>query len=211
MDVFDKTLQTTHVWLNELCEEIGPDAHLAWHVLGAVLRATRDRLPMDLAAHFGSQLPLLVRGTYYDRLRTSELPSKLRSLDEFLDGIEAELAMNRPVNSHDATRAVFQILSRHVNRGQIEKVRQALPQDVRHDDPNAPDVRKRPQRYARAGNRRTDPRPKRGKPTTKAEKRESRGKHGGNRSDPGSQAAGKDPTRRVARHAGRPKSRSPMG
>jgi uncharacterized protein (DUF2267 family) len=211
LDVFDKTLQTTHVWLNELCEEIGPDAHLAWHVLGAVLRATRDRLPMDL-------------GTYYDRLRPSELPSKLRSLDEFLDGIEAELAMNRPVNSRGATRAVFQILSRHVNRGQIEKVRQALPEDVRaiwHDDPNAPDVRKRPQRYARAANRRTDPRPKRGKPTTKPEKRASRGKHGGNRGGPGarismkprrsSQAAGKDPTRRVAHRAGRSKSSSPMG
>jgi uncharacterized protein (DUF2267 family) len=141
LDVFDKTLQTTHVWLNELCEEIGPDAHLAWHVLGAVLRATRDRLSMDLAAHFGSQLPLLVRGTYYDRLRPSQLPSKLRSLDEFLDGIEAELAMNRPVNSRDATGAIFQILSRHVNRGQIEKVGQALTEDVRaiwHDDPNAP-------------------------------------------------------------------------
>jgi hypothetical protein len=118
------------------------------------------------------------------------LPSKLRSLDEFLDGIEAELAMNRPVNLRDATRAVFQILSRHVNRGQIEKVRQALPEDVRaiwHDDPNAPDVRKRPQRYARAANRRTDPRPKRSKPTTKPENRASRGKHGENR---GSQISG---------------------
>jgi hypothetical protein len=114
----------------------------------------------DLAAHFGSQLPLLVRGTYYDRLRPSELPSKLRSLDEFLDGIEAELAMNRPVNSRDATRAVFQISSRHVNRGL---------RAIWHDDPNAPDVRKRSRRYARAGNRRTDPRPKRSKPTTKPE------------------------------------------
>jgi uncharacterized protein (DUF2267 family) len=181
LDVFDKTLQTTHVWLMSLRRD-WPRRSPRVAVLGAVLRATRDRLPMDLAAHFGSQLPLLVRGTYYDRLRPSELPSKLRSLDEFLNGIEAELAMNRPVNSRDATRAVFQILSRHVNRGQIEKVRQALPEDVRaiwHDDPNAPDVRKRPQRYARAGNRRTDPKPMRGKPTTKPEKGASRGKHGG--------------------------------
>jgi uncharacterized protein (DUF2267 family) len=148
LDVFDKTLQTTHVWLMSLRRD-WPRRSPRVAVLGAVLRATRDRLPMDLAAHFGSQLPLLVRGTYYDRLRPSELPSKLRSLDEFLNGIEAELAMNRPVNSRDATRAVFQILSRHVNRGQIEKVRQALPEDVRaiwHDEPNAPDVRKRPQR-----------------------------------------------------------------
>ncbi len=160
LDVFDKTLQTTHVWLNELCEEIGPDTHLAWHVLGAVLRATRDRLPMDLAAHFGSQLPLLVRGTYYDQFRPSELPGRPRSFEEFLHGIEAELAMNRPVNSRDATRAVFQILSRHINRGQIDKVRQSLPEEVRaiwHDDPDAPDVRKRPRRYARAANRRNKP------------------------------------------------------
>ena len=70
-DRFDKTLQTTHVWLNELCDEIGPDRQLAWHVLGAVLRAVRDRLPVDLAAHLDSQLPLLLRGTYYDQFRPS--------------------------------------------------------------------------------------------------------------------------------------------
>jgi len=67
LDVFDKTLQTTHIWLDELMAEVGPDRQVAWHVLGAVLRAVRDRIPLEVAVHLGSQLPLLVRGLYYDQ------------------------------------------------------------------------------------------------------------------------------------------------
>jgi uncharacterized protein (DUF2267 family) len=145
LDVFDKTLQTTHIWLNELCDEIGPDHQLAWRVLGAVLRAVRDRLPVDLAAHLGSQLPLLVRGAYYDGFRPSDLPDRLRTLDEFLQVVGLEVS--RPVNLNVATRAVFRILSRHVSQGQIDKIRHSLPEELRaiwHDDPNAPGPRERP-------------------------------------------------------------------
>jgi Uncharacterized conserved protein (DUF2267) len=67
LDVFDKTLQTTNIWLDEIAAEIGPDRQVAWHALGAVLRALRDRIPLDLAAHLGAQLPLLARGLYYDQ------------------------------------------------------------------------------------------------------------------------------------------------
>jgi uncharacterized protein (DUF2267 family) len=153
LDVFDKTLQKTHTWLAELSDEIGPDRRLSWHVLTTVLRAVRDQLPMELAAHLGSQLPLLIRGAYYDHFRPSELPNSVRSLDEFLQGVAVELNMGRPVNSRNAARAVFQILSRHVNRGQIEKVKKSLPKEIRaiwYDDPNAPDVRDRPDRYGTA-------------------------------------------------------------
>jgi uncharacterized protein (DUF2267 family) len=144
LDVFDKTLQTTHIWLDELMQAIGPDRHVAWHVLGAVLRGIRDRIPLELAAHLGAQLPLLVRGAYYDQFRPSELPGTSRSLDEFLQGIGAELAMTRPVNVRDATQAVFRILSRHVNQGQVGKVRNSLPEEVRAlwpDSAEAPDIR----------------------------------------------------------------------
>jgi uncharacterized protein (DUF2267 family) len=150
LDVFDKTLQTTHIWLDELMKEIGPDRQVAWHVLGAVLRGIRDRIPVELAAHLGSQLPILIRGVYYDQWQPAGKPERFRSLDEFLERIGAELAMTRPVNVRDATRAVFQILSRHVNRGQIDKVRNSLPEELRniwHDDPGAPDVRERPEGY----------------------------------------------------------------
>jgi uncharacterized protein (DUF2267 family) len=156
LDVFDKTLQTTHIWLDELMQVIGPDRHVAWHVLGAVLRAIRDRVPLGLAAHLGSQLPLLVRGVYYDQWHAPARPDEKppRSLDEFLAPIADELANTRPVNVRDATRAVFQILSRHVNLGQVEKVRDAMPEEVRNLWPlssEAPDVRERPERYSAPG------------------------------------------------------------
>ena len=67
LDVFDKTLQTTNIWLNEIMERVGPDRQVAWKVLATVLHKLRDRLPVELAAHLGAQLPLLVRGVYYDR------------------------------------------------------------------------------------------------------------------------------------------------
>jgi uncharacterized protein (DUF2267 family) len=134
LDVFDKTLQTTHIWLDELMQVIGPDRHVAWHVLGSVLRALRDRVPLGLAVHLGSQLPLLVRGAYYDQWhapgQTLEHPP--RSLDEFLQIVSQDLENTRPVNVRDATGAVFQILSRHVDRGQIDKVRDAMPEEVRN-------------------------------------------------------------------------------
>src|SRR5215207_1392970 len=66
LDVFDKTLQTTSIWLDELMQEIGHDRQVAWHVLGAVLRGVRDRIPLELAAHLGAQLPLLVLQLRFD-------------------------------------------------------------------------------------------------------------------------------------------------
>ncbi len=133
LDVFDKTLQTTNTWLKEIMdsEAIGPDRQVAWHVLGAVLRALRDRIPLELAAHLGSQLPLLVRGTYYDQWRPSATPEKYRSLDEFMERIGQGLADTRRVDQADAARAVFGVLRRHIPEGQIAKVRDSLPEDVR--------------------------------------------------------------------------------
>ncbi|MEZ2409063.1 DUF2267 domain-containing protein [Bosea sp. RCC_152_1] len=33
LDVFDRSAQTTRIWLNEITDKIGPDRKLAWHVL----------------------------------------------------------------------------------------------------------------------------------------------------------------------------------
>jgi uncharacterized protein (DUF2267 family) len=131
LDVFDKTLQTTNIWLDEVMADIGPDRKVAWHVLGAVLRALRDRVPGPLAAHLGAQLPLLVRGAYYEGYHPkAELPT-VRDGDAFLARVGESLSDTRPVDVHDAVRAVFDVLSAHLPRGQCAKVRDALPGELK--------------------------------------------------------------------------------
>lgn len=131
LEVFDKSIQTTNIWLDEIMEDMGPDRQLAWHLLGAVLRTMRDKLPPDLAAHLGAQLPLVVRGAYYDQYQPSTTPEKARSLDAFLGKIADELKFSRPINTQDALQVVCSVLSKHVDDGQIAKVWEALPQDIR--------------------------------------------------------------------------------
>ena len=131
LDVFDKTLQTTNIWLNEIMAVIGPDRQVAWKVLSVVLHKLRDRLPVELAAHLGAELPLLVRGVYYDQFQPAKQPSDCRTLDEFHAEVSEWLQDTRPVDARDAVRAVFATLSRHVPAGQIEKVRSALPKPIR--------------------------------------------------------------------------------
>ena len=136
LDVFDRTLQITNIWLDEMMETLGPDRQVAWHALGAVLRALRDRLPVGLAVHLGAQLPLLVRGIYYDQWAPSEQALKRRSREEFLAHVSEGLKNIRPVNAQDAVKAGFRVLNHHGDPGQLDKVWNALPEDVRALWPN---------------------------------------------------------------------------
>jgi uncharacterized protein (DUF2267 family) len=131
LDVFDKTLQTTHIWLNDIIEVIDPDKQVAWHVLGAVLRTLRDRVPLPVAVHLGAELPLLVRGTYYDQWHPPDQPERYRTLDAFLQRVRDHLVPGRTIDPREASRAVFGVLSRYVPEGQVRKVRDALPEEVR--------------------------------------------------------------------------------
>jgi|GEM_PF-933212 len=83
---FDATLQTTHIWLNEICDELKwvRDPHRAYHALRSVLHALHDRLRPEEAAGFAAQLPLLVRGTFYEGWHPTGTPIKAHTADDFL-------------------------------------------------------------------------------------------------------------------------------
>jgi len=130
LDVFDKTLQTTNVWLDEIAAELGPDRQVAWKVLSIVLHKLRDRMPVGLSAHLSAELPLLVRGIYYDQFEPAKQPTDWE-LEEFIHEVSKWPSDIRPVDPREAVRTVFSVLSRHIPRGQIAKVQGALPADLR--------------------------------------------------------------------------------
>src|SRR5207249_4578104 len=67
LDVFDATIQKTNSWLDDVMQVGGwPDRHTAYRALRATLHALRDRLIIDEVAQLGAQLPMLIRGLYYE-------------------------------------------------------------------------------------------------------------------------------------------------
>src|SRR5271165_4064541 len=88
----ESSIHTTNIWLRELMEELGwNDRHQAYRALAAVLHALRDRLTVVEAADLGAQLPMLIRGLYYEGWTPTGKPVKERKREDFLAHIATAL------------------------------------------------------------------------------------------------------------------------
>ncbi|MBI1312487.1 DUF2267 domain-containing protein [bacterium] len=132
IDAFDSTLQKTNEWLGQIMQELHwNDRHKAYHALRAVLHALRDRLPVNSVAHLAAQLPMLIRGFYYEGWHPAGTPVREHSQDEFLVHVTEAFLFDVDAHSKDIAQAVFRVIARHVTAGEIEKVKQALPEGIR--------------------------------------------------------------------------------
>lgn len=138
--VFDHTVQTTNVWLRELAEAVGwgDDRQRAYHALRAVLHALRDRMTVAEAADLSAQLPLLVRGVFFEGWRPAKKQSRERKVEEFLAEVEHAFPHDVFVNAAEIVGTVFALLSRHVSAGEVEDVKNCLPKQIRSLWPGNP-------------------------------------------------------------------------
>lgn len=129
----DESVHTTHVWLNGIMQELHTlDRQEAFQAMRATLHAVRDRLPVDEAAHLAAQLPMVVRGVYYEGWRPAGKPEKCRDRAEFFGRMRQELTHEKLRRDPERTfRAVARTLSQHVTEGEVEEVKQSLPAEIR--------------------------------------------------------------------------------
>ena len=132
LEVFDTTLHKTNSWLKDLSQALGQsDRHWAYLILRATLHALRDRLTVEEVAQLGAQLPMLIRGFYYEGWDPTGKPLKARHKEQFLARIEQELRGDERVEPERLARAVFAVLAQRVSQGEIDDVRHVLPAEIR--------------------------------------------------------------------------------
>lgn len=132
LDVFDHTLQLTHIWLDDLMHFLGwSDRQRAYHALRAVLHGLRDHLPVNNAAHLSAQLPLLLRGVFFEGWSPANPSLKERTEHQFLAHVNEAFLFDVEADGRQIVTAVCRVLSKHVTPGEVDKIRHVLPAGIR--------------------------------------------------------------------------------
>ena len=132
VDVIDRSVEKTHIWLSDLAEELGSeDRHYAYRVLRAFLHALRDHLPIDEAASLAAQLPIFIRGIFYEGWDPSGTAEHARSLDAFLARIANEAGLAGETEASIAATAANRVLTRHISAGEAGSVLHELSRHLR--------------------------------------------------------------------------------
>ncbi len=130
--VLDHTVQETNAWLKSVQEELELDnRQQAYNALRAVLHTLRDRVPPEVAVKMGAQLPILVRGLYYEGWHPATTPTKERHIEDFAQHVLSELPRQFPVDAAKVARGVFEVLWEKLDPGEFGKVMNHLPTSLR--------------------------------------------------------------------------------
>lgn len=132
LEVIDRTVQLTHEWINELRERLDwTRSRDALRLLRVTLVQIRDQLGHDEMAQLAAQMPLLIRGMYFEGWRPSQTPVRDRTADSFVAAIEAQVGAVQDWRGAQDIAAVFRTLDNRISEGEIRDVKAGLPQAIR--------------------------------------------------------------------------------
>src|SRR5579883_2447133 len=123
--LFQQSLQTTDRWFKTIMAELGwADRHKAYTALRATLHALRQQLPVDESAHLSAQLPLIIRGVYWEGWNPG---GAKQPHGAFLSDIQGAFKHDPEVDPEQIARAVFTAMAGEISSGEMKDVRSILP------------------------------------------------------------------------------------
>jgi len=132
ISAFNNALNKANEWLKEL-KEIGEfeSEEQAYISLRSVLHALRERLVPDEAVQFGAEMPMLVRGFYFEGYDLSHAKPR-RDNESFFNSIAREMRkVSMKVSPKHAAQAVLILLENKISAGEFSDVVQSLPKKLR--------------------------------------------------------------------------------
>ncbi|MEV4122047.1 DUF2267 domain-containing protein [Micromonospora sp. NPDC049645] len=132
ISAFESSLDKTNLILKDIENAYGwpkERRNQSYAALRTVLHLLRDRLPVDESVEFAQQLPVLVRGIYFDGWVPSDVPIKLNR-DDFLYEVRQGFPYDAEGGAERVTQVVLDTLRRHVTQGEWQDVKDTMPKDL---------------------------------------------------------------------------------
>jgi uncharacterized protein (DUF2267 family) len=127
----NRSMQVTMEWLHEIRNELKwDDDERVYDATKAVLHAVRDRLPLEDMMKFSAQLPLIMKGMYFDQYDPTDKPLKLRTRAAFLDHVRENFPGSN-VDPEEAVRGVMRGIAKRSGPRTLEKISMSMPEDIR--------------------------------------------------------------------------------
>jgi uncharacterized protein (DUF2267 family) len=130
--VFEPYVSSASKWLEQLMNilELQPGKEgRALHALRAGLHAIRDRLPASEVLDLGAQMPMIIRGIYFEGWTLTNDPTRIRDRAAMIERVRRELRPDQ-LDAVDVLSAVIALLVEHVSKGELEDVVATLPRPI---------------------------------------------------------------------------------
>lgn len=131
LDVFDTTIQKTNSLLGEIEKELNWEnrRNQSYHALRVVLHTLRDRLPLDESVNFSAQLPLILKGVYFDGWNPNIVPIKMNRA-EFIMRIGNDLRLDTKDGLEHVIKVVLKEITQMIGPEEMLKIMGDLPNDL---------------------------------------------------------------------------------
>jgi uncharacterized protein (DUF2267 family) len=128
---FGSSLEATRAWIDELMAILQTDESHACRAFRVVGHELRDQLTTEEAADLAAQLPLLLRGVFFEGWRPNGKPAS-RSKKDFLENVaESYKEISNKKQIESIVRDFFRFLDRKVSPGEIRDIVTGLPKQLR--------------------------------------------------------------------------------
>ncbi|NJP34579.1 DUF2267 domain-containing protein [Micromonospora thermarum] len=129
----DASTEKTNLILKGIEKEYGwpkEQRNQSYCALRTTLHLLRDRLPVQESVEFAAQLPLVLRGIYFDGWKPMDVPVKLNR-DDFLLEFRKQFTYDMEGTPQHLIQVVLNSLRQHVTSpGQWDDVMDNMPKDL---------------------------------------------------------------------------------
>ncbi len=127
----ENSIHKTNRWINEVKTMLEwEDDQEAYTALEGTLHLIRDMLTIEEATDLGSQLPLILKGSYYSNWNPSRTPIHLDK-SSFVSKVHAVLGNNPDVEPTITVKKIFNFIDTKITDGQVKHIKDNLPEDIK--------------------------------------------------------------------------------